>query len=143
MGTLEKAIRIAAQAHQGDKDKGGAPYILHPLRVMLKMSTKAEMITAVLHDLVEDTSWNLADLEREGFAGEVLAALNCLTRRPGEDYQEFILRVSMNPLARKVKLADLEDNLNLIRLGTLTEKDKARIERYHQAWQTLARGKKR
>jgi (p)ppGpp synthase/HD superfamily hydrolase len=134
---LERAILLAVQAHAGQTDKAGAPYILHPLRVMLKLQAATEMITGVLHDVLEDTPSTLADLRREGFAEEILAALDCLTRRPGESYEDFILRVAGNPLARKVKLADLEDNLNILRFETITEKDKARLTRYHQAWMIL------
>jgi len=90
MSTLEKAIRIAAQAHEGQRDKAGAPYILHPLRVMMKMATEAEQITAVLHDVVEDTDWTMERLRQEGFLGEILAALDCLTRKNGEEYEKFI-----------------------------------------------------
>ena len=137
MNLLERAILIAAQAHQGQIDKAGAPYILHPLRVMLKLNSETEMITGVLHDLIEDTPWTLENLRQEGFPDEILEALDYLTRREGEDYQDFIKRVAGNPLARKVKLADLEDNLNILRFETITEKDKARLTRYHQAWMIL------
>jgi (p)ppGpp synthase/HD superfamily hydrolase len=135
---LERAIRLAVQAHAGQTDKAGAPYILHPLRVMLKLQAATEMITGVLHDVLEDTPWTEADLRREGFAEEILAALDCLTRRPGESYDDFITRVAGNPLARKVKLADLEDNLNLERLAMITESDRARLSRYQQARKILA-----
>jgi (p)ppGpp synthase/HD superfamily hydrolase len=135
---LERAILLAVQAHAGQTDKAGAPYILHPLRVMLKLQAATEMITGVLHDVLEDTPSTLGDLRREGFAEEILAALDCLTRRTGETYDDFILRVAGNPLARKVKLADLEDNLNLERLATITESDRARLSRYQLAWKILA-----
>jgi (p)ppGpp synthase/HD superfamily hydrolase len=138
MNLLEKAILIAAQAHQGQMDKAGAPYILHPLKVMLKLNSETEMIIGVLHDVVEDSPWTLENLRQEGFPEEILEALDYLTRREREDYQDFIMRVAGNPLARKVKLADLEDNLNILRFETITEKDKARLSRYHQAWAILA-----
>jgi len=138
MNLLEKAILIAVQAHQGQVDKAGAPYILHPLRVMLKLNSEIEMITGVLHDVVEDTSWTLENLRQEGFPDGILEAIDCLTRREGEDYNDFIERVADNSLARMVKLADLEDNLNILRFETITEKDKARLTRYHQAWTFLA-----
>jgi GTP diphosphokinase / guanosine-3',5'-bis(diphosphate) 3'-diphosphatase len=135
---LERALRLAVQAHAGQTDKAGAPYILHPLRVMLKLTSETEMITGVLHDVLEDSLWTEADLRREGFSEEILAALECLTRQTGETYDDFILRAAGNPLARKVKLADLEDNLNLGRLETITEPDRARLNRYEQAWKILA-----
>ena len=137
MATLEKAILLAAQAHRGQKDKAGAPYILHPLRMTLKMNSEMEMTAAVLHDVVEDTGWTLEALRREGFAEAVVEAVDCLTRRDGESYQEFIDRAKRNRLARSVKIADLEDNMDIRRLGKLTGKDLERLERYHRAWLTL------
>ena len=137
MSTLEKAIRIAAQAHEGQRDKAGAPYILHPLRVMMKMATEVEQITAVLHDVVEDTDWTMERLRQEGFLGEILAALDCLTRKNGEEYEKFIERVKRNPLAVKIKIADLEDNLDVSRLKEVTEADAERLEKYKQALQML------
>jgi len=133
MSSLGKAISIAAEAHEGQRDKAGAPYILHPLRVMMKMSTDAERIAAVLHDLVEDTDWSLELLRREGFPAEILTALDCLTKHQGEEYAEFIKRVKPNPLAVKVKIADLEDNLDVSRLKNVTEADAKRIDKYKQA----------
>jgi len=138
MNLLEKAILIAVQAHQGQVDKAGAPYILHPLRVMLQLHSETEMIIGVLHDVVEDTTWTLESLKQEGFPAEILEAIDCLTRREGENYDDFIKRVAGNPLAQKVKLADLEDNLNILRFETITGKDMARLIRYHLAWTLLA-----
>jgi (p)ppGpp synthase/HD superfamily hydrolase len=139
MATLGRAVAIAAEAHQSQTDKAGAPYILHPLRVMQRMDTEAEKIAAILHDVVEDSTWTIEQLRAEGFSEEILAAIDCLTKHEGESYDEFILRASSNPLARKVKLADLEDNLDLRRLGELTEKDLQRIQKYHRVWQSLTR----
>ena len=133
ISSLEKAISIAAQAHEGQSDKAGAPYILHPLRVMMKMTTEAERITAVLHDIIEDTDWTMERLRREGFHAEILDALDCLTKQDGEEYGKFIERVKLNPLAVKVKMADLEDNLDVARLKNVTEADTKRLEKYKQA----------
>jgi (p)ppGpp synthase/HD superfamily hydrolase len=137
MATLERAILIAAQAHDGQKDKSGAPYILHPLRMMMRMKSEAAMIAAVLHDVVEDSDWTLEQLRNEGFSEEVLQAVDCLTSRDGESYDEFIARVEANAIARQVKIADLEDNMNVKRIGEITPKDLARIEKYHRAWRAL------
>ena len=93
MSDLEKAISIAVTAHRGQRDKAGKPYILHPLRLMQKCATEAEMIVAVLHDVIEDTDVSIDDLEREGFDTEVLQALLCLTKAKGESYPDFIARV--------------------------------------------------
>jgi (p)ppGpp synthase/HD superfamily hydrolase len=138
MSSLEKAISIAAQAHEGQRDKAGVPYILHPLRVMLKMTTEQARITAVLHDLIEDTDWTIERLAREGFHREILAAVDCLTRREGEEYEAFIQRVRLNPLAVTIKIADLEDNLDGSRLKQVTAADEKRIVKYRNALQVLA-----
>src|SRR5262252_164275 len=137
MATLERAILIAAQAHLGQRDKGGAPYILHPLRMMMRMESEAAMMAAVLHDVVEDSDWTLEQLRDEGFSEEVLQAVDCLTNRDGEGYDEFIARVRANAIASQVKIADLEDNMNVKRIGEMTPKDLARIDKYHRAWRAL------
>ena len=137
MATLEDAILLTVQAHQGQKDKAGAPYVLHPLRVMLCMRSDIEMMVAVLHDVVEDTPYTLPDLQRAGYPEQVLEALDRLTRRQNETYEEFIERVKANPLARKVKIADLEDNMDIRRISDLQEKDMERLKRYRRAWSAL------
>ncbi len=136
-GWLERAVLLAVEAHRGQRDKAGAPYILHPLRMMLRMETPHEMMAAVLHDVVEDSGWTLDGLRREGFPEAVLEAVECLTRRRDESYEAFIERTAQHPLARRVKRADLEDNMDLRRLGPLTERDQDRLARYQQAWQRL------
>src|SRR5262245_15143699 len=123
MATLERAILIAAQAHLGQRDKAGAPYILHPLRLMMRMESEPAMIAAVLHDVVEDSDWTLEQLRGEGFSEEVLHAVDCLTRREDESYDEFISRAKADAVARQVKIADLEDNMNIKRIGEITPKD--------------------
>lgn len=133
MPTLERALVIAAEAHTGMKDKGGAPYILHPLRLMQQMSTTEEQIVALLHDVVEDSPWTLDALRAEGFSEEVVAAVDSLTRREGETYDDFIKRGATNPLARRVKLADIEDNMDIRRLGEIGEKELERFKRYQRA----------
>ena len=135
---LEKAIQCAVKAHAGQKDKAGAPYILHPLRIMMKMDSQAGMIAAMLHDVVEDSSVTLADLRAEGFSDEVIAAVDHLTRREGEAYEIFINRLRHNPLAVKVKLADLEDNMDIRRIENVTERDIERIQKYQTAWEKLS-----
>lgn len=139
MSTLERAIAIALTAHAGQVDKVGAPYILHPLRLMLRVSTTDEQIVAVLHDVVEDSTVTLADLRNEGFSPVIIAALDCLTHRAEVDYAAYVAHLSENPLARRVKLADLADNMDIRRLDTLDPKALARLERYHQAWVFLNR----
>ncbi len=128
--TLEDAISLAVQAHFRQVDKAGQPYILHPLRVMLALETEVERMVGVLHDVIEDTEHTLAELRGLGYPEEVLAALDCLTRRDGESYDEFVERVKPNALARRVKLADIADNLEVSRLGSLTIDDVRRVRRY-------------
>jgi (p)ppGpp synthase/HD superfamily hydrolase len=130
---LEDAIIVAAQAHRGQQDKAGRPYILHPLAVMLKMETADERIAAVLHDVVEDSATTLDDLRRQGYSERVLTALDHVTRRAGEDYDAFVRRAADDPLARVVKLGDLDDNLDVTRLGEITERDRERLARYERA----------
>ena len=134
---LEDAVAIAALAHRGQKDKAGAPYLLHPLRMMLGVKSEAAMMAAVLHDVVEDTDWTLERLREEGIPDEVLEAVECLTRREGESYEEFTGRVRENRIAREVKLADLEDNMNIRRMSQVRPADFERLERYHKAWCAL------
>ena len=133
MATLERAILIAAEAHRGQKDKAGKPYILHPLRMMLLMESETEMIVAALHDVVEDTYWTIDDLKKEGFSEQILNAVDCLTQKENETYEEFIERIMRNPTARNVKLADLEDNLDMTRIAAPTAEDWERQKKYHRA----------
>lgn len=137
MSTLERAILLATTAHAGAVDKAGQPYILHPLRVMLAVSSEEERIAAVLHDVVEDTEWTLEDLRREGFSPIVVAAVDALSRRPGEEYLDFVRRAAQNPVARVVKRADVVDNMDLGRLPSPTARDRARLERYAAALAVL------
>lgn len=131
--TLERAIAIAATAHAGQVDKGGAPYILHPLKVMLRMTTLEERIVAVLHDVVEDCGVSLDDLRNEGFSEEVLTAIESVTKVPGESYEDFVDRAAQNPIGRVVKLADLEENSDLSRIASPSWEDLERVEKYRRA----------
>lgn len=137
MSTLEDAILMATEAHRDQKDKAGAPYILHPLAIMMRMESETEMIVALLHDVIEDTGVMESDLEEFGFSEEVIEAVNCLTRREGEPYREYIDRIKQNPLAVKVKLADLENNMDIKRIKDPSEKDFSRIKKYLHYWKLL------
>lgn len=129
MATLERAIQIAAEAHAGQFDKGGEAYILHPLRVMLRMQSQAERIVAVLHDVVEDSpDYSIEALSREGFAPEVIEAIQALTKLPGEGRVAAARRAAEHPLARLVKLADNAENMDLSRIPNPAEKDFARLK---------------
>jgi (p)ppGpp synthase/HD superfamily hydrolase len=129
---IEDAILIAVKAHFGQVDKQGVPYILHPLRVMFAMETDEERIVAVLHDVVEDTPTTLGYLHDCNFSPEVIAAIDALTQREGEVYTDFTLRAKADPLARLVKTADIQDNVN-----RLTPELAGMRERYTRALLTL------
>ena len=137
MDVLTRSVEIAAKAHAGQVDKAGRPYILHPLRLMMRMDTPQEMMTAVLHDAVEDSDWTIADLRSEGLPYEVLQALELLSRRDGQTYEQFIAQIKPNALARKVKLADLADNMDLPRLENVGPKELERLAKYHWAFKEL------
>ncbi len=136
---LQKAIALAAAAHYWQKRKQGSPYVLHPLRMACALKTEAEQIVAVLHDVVEDTHWTSNDLRREGFPDDILQALDCVTERKGESYDDFLTRAASNPIARRVKLADLEDNMNVRDLPQVTPKDAQRLSKYIMAWHRLSK----
>lgn len=130
MATLERAIALAAEAHAGQVDKAGQPYILHPLRVMLRVRTDEERIAAMLHDVVEDTHVTLEALAQEGFSQAILTAVAALTKLPGETRLEAASRAAVDSVARTVKLADNAENMDLSRIETPTEKDFARLKEY-------------
>jgi GTP diphosphokinase / guanosine-3',5'-bis(diphosphate) 3'-diphosphatase len=130
MSTLERAIQIAALAHSGQVDKAGQPYILHPLRVMLRVESESERIAAGLHGGVEDTPVTLEQLTAEGFAPEILEAVAALTKHPGESRMVAAQRASANKVALAVKLADNAENMDLGRIAHPTAKDYERIEEY-------------
>lgn len=140
MATLEAAIRIAVAAHAGQSDKGGAPYITHPLRLMAAVDGESAKIVALLHDVIEDTSVGLDDLRREGFSEDVLSAVDILTHRRNEPYADYVVRCKSHPLARQVKLADLADNSRLDRCILRVERiarDLARMHRYALSYKFL------
>lgn len=134
---LEKAVKLAEDGHAGQMDKGGLPYIGHPIRVMEKCTTLESKIVAVMHDLLEDTSVTKEDLEAAGFPDEIIEAVVCITKKKGEEYMSYIERVAQNDLAAQVKLADLADNMRMERIPNPTEKDFKRQEKYKRAKERL------
>ena len=135
---LDRAKEIAKAAHEGQVDKAGKPYIEHPMRVMKMGKTVEEKIAGVLHDVVEDSEWTFEMLEKEGIPKDVMDALRCVTKlSEDEDYDHFISRVKTNPLAVKVRLNDLKDNMDITRLEEVTEKDLARLNKYIRAYKQL------
>lgn len=138
---LERAIQIALEAHAGETDKAGQPYVLHPLTLMLQMDSEEARIVAVLHDVVEDSAVTLDDLAAAGFSNAVLTALALLTHDTAAvAYDDYIAALSSNPLARKVKLADLAHNMDVRRLpAEMTLTDWGRLSKYRRAWEVLNR----
>jgi (p)ppGpp synthase/HD superfamily hydrolase len=132
LSTLERAIKIATTAHTGQVDKAGEPYILHPLRVMLTVFAPDERIVAVLHDVIEDSEITSKDLLAEGFSTRIVEAVVALSKSRDQSYDQYIEGVALNPLARTVKLADLEDNSDLSRIPNPTERDYERLEKYRR-----------
>lgn len=141
MSTLERAIEIAARAHEGQRDKSGEPYISHPLRIALgfiRAGDDIRAIIAVLHDVIEDGATTATDLHAEGFSSEIVEAVVALSRRGGEPYADFVARAGTNELARAVKLADLRDNLDRTRMAKLPADERQRLLRkYEGALRTL------
>jgi (p)ppGpp synthase/HD superfamily hydrolase len=137
--TLDDAIQLARRAHEGQLDKGGRPYIGHPLRVMGSVSGVHERMTAVLHDVIEDTPVTLADLRAANCPAEVLDAVAALSKQPDEAQTSYLDRVKANPIALRVKRADIADNLSQDRMGRLDAETQARLRlKYEEALRHLA-----
>jgi (p)ppGpp synthase/HD superfamily hydrolase len=153
MSTLNRAIEIALEVHATQVDKAGDPYILHPLRVMLSLKDPDDRVVAVLHDVLEDgrhLGWISDRLLAEGFSARVVDALLSVSKAPDEEdarddspevktqrYLRFVERAGRNPIGRRVKLADLRDNMDLTRIANPTEKDFRRLEKYRKAVELL------
>ena len=129
----KKAIRLAFRAHEGQKDKAGLPYILHPVHLAEQMTTEDACVVALLHDVLEDTDVTEDELRAEGFTEPQLDAVKLLTRTKDEDYFDYVKRIRGNALAKTVKLADLEHNSDRTRIGTFSEKDEIRFQKYQKA----------
>lgn len=131
-----KAINIAYNAHMGQKDKAGLPYIFHPFHLAEQMETEEECIVALLHDVVEDTDVNFKELEGE-FSSTVIDALKLLTHDKSVDYMEYIETLKKNKIAKKVKIADITHNSDFTRLDKVTQEDVLRNEKYRKALEIL------
>ena len=139
MSDIDTAIALACRVHTGQKDKAGQSYILHPLRLMLRLQADEERIVAVLHDVIEDGDISFEELGKMGFSETVIEAVDCLSRRKDETYDEFIKRLSLNRLAVKVKIEDIRDNMDLSRLESVDEDDLRRVRKYHRALKQLSK----
>lgn len=135
------ALELAVEKHKNQTDKAGNPYILHPLHVMENVNSKEGKIVAILHDIIEDTDITEDYLLKIGLSKRIVDAVVALTRSKDIDYQEYIKNLSSNPLAKEVKLADLEHNMDLKRLPTLEEKDLERNRKYQIAYHYLINNK--
>lgn len=127
-----KAMIIAYNAHINQLDKAGVPYIYHPIHLAEQMNTEIECIVALLHDVVEDTEITFEQLEKE-FSSEVIEIIKLLTHNKKIDYMKYIVEIKKNPIAKKVKIADLEHNSDESRLDKITAKDIARRKKYKKA----------
>ena len=130
---LTEAIILAARAHEGQLDKGGHPYIFHPLRLMLQLESEKDQIIAILHDVIEDTDWTLDKLREKGFSEEIVSVIDCLSRREEEDYEEYIDRLMLDSTACRIKLLDLRDNLDLTRIRGDSADARERVKKYQRA----------
>ena len=135
-----KAMVLAYEAHQGQYDKSGIPYVFHPFHLAEQMDTEEAVTAALLHDVAEDTDYTLEDLRSMGFPDAVTDALALLTHDPSVPYLEYVERLKSNPIARSVKLADLTHNSDLSRLPVVTEKGLERVEKYRKAIKLLKQG---
>lgn len=134
---LEQAILLATRAHLGQRQKDGAPYILHPLHLMAQLDDPAAQLAAILHDVVEDTTVTMAELQTLGLPEPVMAALKLLTHDESLPYEAYIRRIAEDDLARQVKLADLAHNMDIRRLPEVTARDLERLQKYHRSWLIL------
>lgn len=128
-----KAINLAFKAHDGQLDKSGLPYILHPIHVAEQMNDEITTCIALMHDVLEDTDYKREDLEAEGFPEEIIVGVETLTKPDDISYEDYIKNVKKNPYATKVKLADIEHNSDLTRIKEVNEKDIKRLEKYAKA----------
>lgn len=131
--TIKKAMKIAYKAHNGQFDKSGVPYIYHPIHLAEQMTDEVTIITALLHDVIEDADYTIDDLCAEGIPEICLEALCLLTYKAQESYTQYIYNLKQNPISRIVKLADLKHNSDITRLNVIDEKAKERLEKYAEA----------
>lgn len=129
---LAKAIQIAVNAHEGQVDRSGEPYIQHPLRLMNNVQTIEEKIVAILHDVIEDTTITSADLREAGIPDELIVEIQVLTHDPKIEYDAYVKKIAEHKIARNVKIADLKDNMDITRLNSITDKDIDRLKKYHR-----------
>lgn len=133
----KKAMKLIYEKHMNQYDKSNLPYVFHPLLVASQMDDENTTLTALLHDIVEDTDITFDDLKAEGFPDEVICALKLLTHNNNVDYYKYVENLSDNDIARKVKMCDLKHNMDLSRLDEITPKDIKRYEKYNSCYNYL------
>lgn len=136
-GLYDLALRIAIKAHEGQMDKSGRDYIMHPIRVAERCKDPRAKIVALLHDIIEDSDVTPEFLRNQGFPEEIIEGILSVTKQEGEDYNAFVRRVAQNPIGKVVKQADLEDNMDIRRLKEISYEDVERLRKYLRAWQFL------
>ena len=137
---FERAMQIAIRAHMGQKDKAGRDYVMHPIRVAERCKDPRAKIVALLHDTIEDTPVTAEYLRGEGFPEEIIRGVLSVTKRDDEEeYDDFVARAAENAIGREVKIADLEDNMDIRRLKEINDKDVERLRKYLRAWQYLTK----
>lgn len=136
----KKAMKLCFSAHKDQVDKSGLPYVFHPFHLAEQMEDEYTAVTALLHDVVEDTPYTLGDLEEMGFPPQVLEAIGLMTHDESVPYLEYVSHIKCNPIARAVKLADLRHNSDLSRLDTVDERSLARVRKYAEAIRLLEEG---
>ena len=136
MGTVEEAEAFATKMHEGQTDKAGRPYIEHPRAVASKVGGEKEKVVAWLHDTVEDTPATIEQI-REMFGDEIADAVAAMTHDKSVPYMDYVRNIKKNPIARKVKMADLSHNMDLSRLANVTDEDLERVEKYKKAYEIL------
>ncbi len=136
--TTKKAMIISFRAHKDQQDKSGLPYVFHPFHLAEQMDDEDSTVVALLHDVVEDTDWTLEELRVVGFSDEVLEALRLMTHEDDVPYMDYVRKIKSNPLATKVKLADLAHNSDTTRLNHApTQEDRERVAKYAKAVEIL------
>ena len=133
----KKALKFCFEAHKNQYDKSGMPYVFHPFHLAEQMTTEETTVVALLHDLVEDTDYTIADLTEMGFPKAITEAIGLMTHEKGVDYFEYVAAIKENPIAKAVKIADLTHNSDLSRLDEVTEKALSRREKYQKALKML------
>lgn len=136
----KKAIKLMYDAHKDQTDKSGLPYVFHPLHLAEQMNDEATTVTALLHDVVEDTDFTIDDIEALGFGKDICDALRLLTHDKSVPYMDYVRRIRENPIAAAVKIADLKHNSDLSRLDTVTDADRERVKKYREAQYAFSRG---